>query len=305
MTALLPAIAPPSFDRIRGALARLSSAPPQSLLLEGGTEAQRQDAARYWAACLHCPQAAADAQPCLLCPVCQQIAAGEYLDLAAYDGRISNADDTDAPGLVRALTIENIRELKKTLRDKPHSQAPRVILLSGLENLQRSSAVNALLKALEEPSPFSVFTLLTAQREQILPTLVSRSLCLTLPWPDSRGIALDMQPWLDSLADFLRNEHTSEPSLLERTATKGALDQAAAKELLLCCQKILLQALAGESVDAPLFAVLSRLDAGKSALACRWFAEAQQALAASVTPARVVEALAMRLFVLLRQKAVT
>lgn len=300
--ALLPAISSPAFEHVRRALDLLGNSPPQTLLLEGGTELQRQDAARYWAARLNCPQAPAGGSPCLACPTCAQVAAGEHLNLAAYDGRISNREDETSPGLVRALTADNVRELKKTLRDKTRDQGHRIVLLSGLEHVLRGSAANALLKALEEPSPFSAFVLLAVQREQILPTLVSRSFCLTLPWPDSRNIPPDMQPWLDALARFLRNEKSEEASFLERTAAKGALDQTSAPALLLCCQKILAQVLAGEQAASPLAGIFARMDAEKCSIFSRWLFEAQQALTAGITPARVVEALAMRLFVLLRRK---
>ena len=177
-------ISTPDFDRIREVLHRLAANPPQVLLLEGGTEPQRLAAARYWAACVNCPQPGGEGGPCLICPTCMQIDAGEHLDVLAYDGRISNADDEAHPGPIRALNMDNIRDLKQKLRDAPHGQGRRVVLLMGVEQ-NRSNAANALLKALEEPSPSSCFVLLAAQREQLLPTLVSRSLCLTLPWPDS------------------------------------------------------------------------------------------------------------------------
>ena len=156
----------------------LGLAPRQVLLLEGGSEEQRLDLARYWAARCNCPQAAhaENGAPCLACPVCLQIASGEYLDLAAYDGRISNREDEENPGLVRAFNMQRVRELKSRLRDAPHGQGRRVVLLMGL-SLNRDEAANALLKALEEPSPTTVFVLLAPQREQLLPTLVSRSFC--------------------------------------------------------------------------------------------------------------------------------
>ena len=106
-------ISTPDFDRIREVLHRLSANPPQVLLLEGGTGPQRLAAARYWAACVNCPQPGSGGGPCLICPTCMQIDAGEHLDVLAYDGRISNADDEAHPGPIRALNMDNIRELKQ------------------------------------------------------------------------------------------------------------------------------------------------------------------------------------------------
>ena len=61
---LLQAIAAPAFDRLKEVLNRLGAAPPQVLLLEGGSEAQRRDMALYWATRINCPQASATGSPC-------------------------------------------------------------------------------------------------------------------------------------------------------------------------------------------------------------------------------------------------
>ena len=228
MDTLLPAIAHAAFDRLKAVLNNLGAAPPQVLLLEGGSEAQRMDTARYWAMRINCPTAGTTGIPCLACPSCQQIAAGEHLDLAAYDGRISNREDEENPGPVRAFNMERVRELKVRLRDAPHGQGRRVVLLMGL-SLTRDEASNALLKALEEPSKTTVFVLLAPQREQLLPTLVSRSFCLTLPWPDCHADDPEMQPWEDALAQFL----VQGQGFLDKVAGKGAIDASGATRLLL------------------------------------------------------------------------
>ena len=296
MDTLLPAIAHAAFDRLKAVLDNLGAAPPQVLLLEGGSEAQRMDTARYWAMRINCPTAGTTGTPCLACPSCQQIAAGEHLDLAAYDGRISNREDEENPGPVRAFNMERVRELKVRLRDAPHGQGRRVVLLMGL-SLTRDEASNALLKALEEPSATTVFVLLAPQREQLLPTLVSRSFCLTLPWPDSHADDTDMQPWEDALAQFL----VQGQGFLDKVAGKGAIDASGATRLLLCCQKAMSRILSGRHNPArPLDAALVLLHGKGRAAACQWFAEAQEALNYGVTPARVLETLAARLFALRR-----
>ena len=296
MDTLLPAIAHAAFDRLKAVLDNLGAAPPQVLLLEGGSEAQRMDTARYWAMRINCPTAGTTGTPCLACPSCQQIAAGEHLDLAAYDGRISNREDEENPGPVRAFNMERVRELKVRLRDAPHGQGRRVVLLMGL-SLTRDEASNALLKALEEPSKTTVFVLLAPQREQLLPTLVSRSFCLTLPWPDCHADDPEMQPWEDALAQFL----VQGQGFLDKVAGKGAIDASGATRLLLCCQKAMSRILSGRHNPArPLDAALVLLHGKGRAAACQWFAEAQEALNYGVTPARVLETLAARLFALRR-----
>jgi len=167
------------------------------------------------------------------------------------------------------------------------------VLLMGVEQ-NRSNAANALLKALEEPSPSSCFVLLAAQREQLLPTLVSRSLCLTLPWPDSLSRDPALQPWEEALALFI----TSGRGLFERTGARNALDARLAGQILLACQKSMSRVMSGnDDALCPLDTALALLPREKRVQCCFWFNEAQEALGFNVTPARVLEALAARLHV--------
>ena len=284
----------PDFSPLKTLLQALAQRPPQVLLLEGGSEEQRLEMAFYWAACCQCPQALRGGAPCLSCPSCLQIAANEHLDLCVYDGRISNRDDEENPGPVRALSMENLRQLKQQLRDAPHGEGRRVIVLVGLTG-QRAASANALLKALEEPSPHNVFVLLAPQREQLLPTLVSRSLCLTLPWPDPLARNAAPAEWVDAFGMFLQCGR----GLFEKTTARNALDAQLAQLLVLSCQKALARVLSGAADPAsPLDTALMPLSSAALASCAAWCDEALEALRQAVTPARVIEALACRLHVL-------
>lgn len=303
-----PAFAP-GMERVRDILVPLADAPPQVLLLEGGSEQERTAMARWWAALLNCSSRRKDdaspedtegglSGPCLRCPSCLQIGAGAHLDVHAFDGRISNKDDEENPGPVRAFNMENVRALKSRLGDTPHGAGRRVVILGGL-SLTRDEAANALLKSLEEPSATTVFVLLAPQREQLLPTLVSRGWTLTLPWP-AADAAVDpsLIPWLDALAGFLAHGR----GWLTLTAAKGAVDPILAHQVLLACQKSLTAVLSGAPWrHAPLitdrFAALS--DAGRAA-AGEVLAQAQEALLRNVNPARVLDWIATQLYSLSR-----
>lgn len=286
--------ASPDIAPLKALLCRLARKPPQVLLLEGGVEALRLEAALYWAACCQCPQSLeGGGEPCLVCDRCRQIAAREYRDLLIYDGRISNRDDEEEPGPARALSMENLRDLRRTLRDAPHGEGRRVIVLAGLTG-QRAASANALLKVLEEPTPHNLFVLLAPQREQLLPTLVSRALCLTLPWPDPLERNAAPAAWEDALGVFLQTGR----GLFEKTSARNALDAALAQQLVLSCQKALARALSGEADPAaPLDVALRSLSVDVLASCIAWCGEAQGALRQAVTPARVIEALASRLYV--------
>ena len=289
--AFAPALTP-GMDRVRERLLDLAAQPPQVLLLEGGTEAERQAVARWWAALHHCETGG---DPCLGCPACLQIGAGLHLDVLAYDGRISNKEDEENPGPVRAFNMDNARALKARMGDAPRSGKKRVVLLGGMD-ITRDAAANALLKVLEEPSPTTVFVLLAPQREQLLPTLVSRSWVLTLPWPPTDAVAPELGEWLAELAAFLGHGR----GWLARTAAKGAVDQDMALRLVLACQKALITGVRDVHAHSPLAQRLGGLDPMRRMVAVCIFEEAQDALQYNVNPARVLDWLAVRLFTAIR-----
>lgn len=302
-TRLLPALAAPDFERSLHTLNILARRPPQVLLLEGGTERQRMDMGLYWAMSANCPDFISGnaAAPCLACPVCRQTAAGELLDLWLYDGRISNTLDEEKPGIIRAMSMDNIRALKSSLGAAPHGAGKRVAIFQGLIP-SREEAMNSLLKILEEPSATTLFVLLTPQRQRILPTLVSRSFCLTLPWPDSGAQDASLAVWEQSLAEFLMRGN----GFLDKIAAKGAVDPTLAEGIILACQKSLARILGGRGEKlSPLDGVLATLaqKPARAARLCLWFAEAQEMLRDTVNPTRALEAFSCRLYSLLREAA--
>lgn len=310
MDCFSPALSP-ILDRTRAVLAPLGASPPQCLLLEGGTQQSRMALALWWAARLNC--SANSAQPCLACDVCQRIGSQNHSDILAFDGRISNKEDTENPGPVRAFTMDNVRHLKSVLGDAPREAKKRVVILTGIDHT-RTEAANALLKALEEPSPSTVFVLLCPQREQLLPTLVSRSWVLTLPWPPTDSpLPPELAPWDEALCRFLQVPGTpySGTGWLERTAAKGAVDLNLAAALLLHCQKMLSQALCASAPSSsphsspvtpstlpPLARFFLYLSPTGRASAEEILAQAQEALQATVNPARVLDWLVLQLYAL-------
>lgn len=293
---VLEAVSGPAFQSVRERLDSLGAAPPQVLLLEGGSEAARTDAALYWACRCSCPSARQTGTPCLSCPTCRQIAAFEYLDLIALDGRISNKEDKENPGKIRALSMDNVRGLKSVISDPPHNPGFRVVILAGIETT-RTEAANALLKALEEPSPSTLFVLLTPQREQILPTLVSRSFCFTLPWPDPEQADAEMAALQDSIADFLETGR----GLFAVTGQHG-FTAAQGRAMLTAVQKSLLRVMARSPHPGHLEHILGDMPPASQVLACRFLYEAENLIQAQVTPARAIEAFMANLFVLLNEQ---
>ena len=273
----------------------LAASPPPSLLIEGGSEAGRLKAAVHWAKALNC-EAKDGGAPCGQCAVCRRVDAGEHPDVWYFDGRISNKEDEENPGKFAALRVENLRALKGAVGVKPKGDGKRVVVIQGM-GATREEALNTMLKTLEEPGEFTVFALLAPQRAQILPTLVSRSLCLTLPW-ESSGDESDgqLRGWENEMGEFIERGGAS---FLEKISAKGQVDAILAAEILKCCQRALARAAIGEgagALDRALRPLGSRPDS--FALGGRWLFEAQEALSLGVSPQRTLEAVSARLYAL-------
>ncbi len=252
-------------------LRTLSAHAPQSLVIEGGTEADRAAAALAWAATLNCT-GSASVRPCCACPPCVQIAQGVFLDLKVFGGE-------------EKISAEEVRAALPEWGQPPRGDGMRVSIFRGAHEFHPAVA-NLLLKTLEEPRPGNVFVLLSPQRERLLQTLVSRSFVLTLPWPEPQAPEPDVAEWLAALLHFWDTGQ----GWFERTGTKGAADRPLALRLLSACQRELTLAISGGGHDSPTAQRLARL----GPLGLRRFdlvlAQAQEALnQPTVMPALVLD----------------
>jgi DNA polymerase-3 subunit delta' len=80
------------------------------------------------------------------------------------------------------ISINQVRALEPWYNRATHRGGERVAVIYPAEAL-RVIAGNALLKALEEPPPHTVFLLVVDSPDALLPTIVSRCRRLTLPMP--------------------------------------------------------------------------------------------------------------------------
>jgi len=268
--------------RVREAMHRLRAAPPQVLLLESGLEEERLSMALWYAAMLNCAGAH---PPCLACPACLQVGAQVFADLHVFDGRDNS------------IKIEAVRELRALIGEAPRGGGLRVIVFAEAQALSVQAA-NALLKSLEEPRPGTVFLLLTPQRERLLPTLVSRGWVLTLAWPDVAAPLDDaMHLWMNTLARFLQTGQ----NWFERTATKGSVDHATARHVVLSIQKTISGVTAGRGCGE-LGLAFDALTPQARMTACDLLANAQESLDLNLNPALVLDNLSTHLFLLCHGK---
>lgn len=280
----------PRFERFRHSLGVLRQSPPQSLLIEGGSVADRANASLYWAALLNCGSVSAQENaPCFGCPSCLHFFSRMHRDLIFFDGSAGN------------IKIDDVRAMRSTLGEPPREANARVIVLFEGQSLG-DAAANALLKSLEEPKPGNSFVLTAPQRERLLPTLVSRSWVLTLPWPRSDELnqlgdeLSSVSDWAKALLHFANTGQ----GWMERTSRRGNIDAGLALKLVLFCQNALTQAIAGRAAGlTPLAEAFCRLSPQGKHILNETLAECQDSLILNpspVNPALVADWLATRVF---------
>jgi len=98
-------------------------------------------------------------------------------------------------------TIRQVREVLRLAASRPFEGARRCFILSA--DTLNVQAANALLKTLEEPEGESVFVLLAASREGVLPTVASRA----------QSVRFDPVP-IPSVTRFLEERGVEEPGLV-------------------------------------------------------------------------------------------
>lgn len=272
-----PAPAQPSTPVDGQVLARmrtLAQHPPQSLVMEGGSAAEREAAALSWAKALNCAESGSGG--CGTCMACRQIDERAFRDLIVVDkpffeeAKQGGVSGTDA-----------IRRLLPVWGQPPHGEGKRVTVFLEAQDLHLAVA-NLLLKTLEEPRPGNVFVLLAPQRERLLQTLVSRSFVLTLPWPEAKAPEADAAEWMAALLNFW----DSGQGWFERTGTKGAADRSLALRILSGLSRELAHALSGQ--DSPTARRLARLGPAGLRRLDLVLAQAQEALTQPTAPVALV-----------------
>ncbi len=98
--------------------------------------------------------------PCNECEVCRGILDASNLDVIEIDAASNNS-------------VDDIRELRDTVRYTPNSSKYKVYIIDEVHMLSQG-AFNALLKTLEEPPEYVIFILATTEPNKIPATILSR-----------------------------------------------------------------------------------------------------------------------------------
>src|SRR5215469_8249764 len=168
------------FDRLAGQDAvvdqlRAAAASPRSVahawLFTGPPGSGRSVAARAFAAALLCPE-----QGCGRCASCHQVAAGTHADLLLIRPE----------GL--SYGVRQTRELVLKAAASPVYGGWRVVLFEDADRATEQAA-NALLKAIEEPPPRTIWMLCAPSAADLPTTVRSRCRLVTLRTPPTEAVA--------------------------------------------------------------------------------------------------------------------
>ncbi|MFD8009714.1 DNA polymerase III subunit delta' [Streptomyces sp. NPDC058955] len=176
-------------------------------LFTGPPGAGRVDAARAFAAALQCvsPDRALGGAPgCGFCTGCHTVLVGTH------------ADVTTVSAVGTEILVKDMRDTVRKSFTSPANGRWQVILVTDAERLNEKSA-NAVLKAVEEPAPRTVWLLCAPSVEDVLPTIRSRCRHLTLRTPPVAAVA-----------DVLIRRDGIEPEIAHAAAraTQGHVDRA-------------------------------------------------------------------------------
>jgi DNA polymerase-3 subunit delta' len=139
---------------------------PPSLLFAGPRGVGKHLSATAVAQTLNCLRAAAsidfELDACGACPTCQRIARGVHADVIGIE-----------PGESGTIKVDQVRDVIDRAGFRPFEGRKRVVIIDQADAMV-GPAQNALLKILEEPPPGSVFILVSALADSLLPTVRSR-----------------------------------------------------------------------------------------------------------------------------------
>lgn len=134
---------------------------PNAYLFVGPQGVGKASCAMILARLLNCDGPRPEPDPCGMCASCRKIQHDNHTDVWVVEPEKS------------MIKIAQIRQLQRMVRFPPQDANVRVVMIDGVELMNREAA-NAFLKILEEPPPANLFVLICNSISQLLPTIISR-----------------------------------------------------------------------------------------------------------------------------------
>ena len=159
-------------------------------------------------------QPALEIDSCGVCPACSRIPRGMHPDVVFVE-----------PGENGSISVDQVRHIIKDFAPyRPFEGRRRVVIIDEADVLL-PYAQNALLKTLEEPTPSSVFMLVTSRPDMLFPTVQSRC-------PRLRFRPLDAADVASALLRQGRSEADAHASAADADGSIGRALAASAGELV-------------------------------------------------------------------------
>lgn len=164
---------------------------PHALLLIGQKGLGKFDLARQFAATLLCENPSPDGSHCGQCLACNWYGQGNHPDFRllqpdALSDEIEAEEGKKKPS--QQITIEQVRALDDFFSVGTHRGGLRIVIVNPAEAMNRNTA-NSLLKTLEEPTPGTLFLLVSSEPMRLLPTIRSRCQVVSIPVPPANVAA--------------------------------------------------------------------------------------------------------------------
>lgn len=180
-------------------------------LFTGARGVGKTSAARILAKALNCIEGPTP-RPCNRCDICQNISAGEDVDVLEIDGASNRG-------------IDEIRQLRQNVNIRPSRERFKIYIIDEVHMLTRE-AFNALLKTLEEPPEHVKFIFCTTEPAKIPVTILSR--CQRFDFAGIRAEAIAKRLQQIVAAEGVE----AEPEALELLARRAAGSMRDSQSLL-------------------------------------------------------------------------